>query len=188
MIKEILRDIFGFKSADCEEIGLVDAANETVFRQKLETVKSKWDQLELNNRLVKKDEQVVPSFHQWFVDEKADTMVKCMLADVRTKAGMGCNPDHFYTNTCESMNSTLKRRTEFKSQDVRPFVEKMLELTEAQETLTKKAVIRNDRWRFRDEYKHLEVDHDKWFSMTVSAQQRHFSSVYNESLNQSCSR
>ena len=72
-------------------------------------------------------------------------MVKCMTADVRTKAGMGCNPDHFYTNTCESMNSSSKRKTEFKAQDVRPFVEKMLELTEAQEILIKKAVIRSDR-------------------------------------------
>lgn len=87
-------------------------------------MKSKWDRLELNNRLVKKDKVFTPDFHQWFINEKADTMVKCMIADVRTKAGMGCNPDHFTL-----LYSTLKRRTEFKAQDVRPFVEKMLELT-----------------------------------------------------------
>ena len=57
-----MRDIFGFKSTDCEEIGLVDSPNETIFQQKLETVKSKWDQLELNNRLVKKDEVFTPDF------------------------------------------------------------------------------------------------------------------------------
>lgn len=122
-----------------------------------------------------------PEFHRWFVEEKSDTMIRCMIIDARKKAGMGCNPDHFYTNTCELMNSTIKNRTDFKMNDVRPFVEKMLQLTQAQKNL-RKEVIRNDRWRFRAEYKHFEVDLDKWFSMSVKSQKQHLNVVCSEPL------
>ena len=59
------------------------------------------------------------------------------------------------------MNSTLKARTDYKAQDLQQFVDKMFKLHQAQENLLKKAVLRNDRWRFRDEYEHLEIDSDK---------------------------
>ena len=36
-----------------------------------------------------------PEFHDWFIREKADVIVNCMLPDVRTKAGLGENPDIF---------------------------------------------------------------------------------------------
>ena len=110
VIKEIVRDIFGVSSVEEQEIGPVDSPNESAFRKKLDEVKSRWDHLEMNNRLVKKDEVLNPEFHHWFVSEKADTMINCMIADVRQKAGMGHDPDHFYTNTCESMNSTIKKQ------------------------------------------------------------------------------
>ena len=58
----------------------------------------------------------------------------------------------------------------------------MLVLTQAQENLLRKAVIRNDRWRFRAEYKHLEVDLDKWFSMSFKSQMYHLNIVYSELL------
>ena len=35
---------------------------------------------------------------------------------IREKAGMGSNPDPFYTNMCESMNCTLKRCSGFTAQ------------------------------------------------------------------------
>ena len=179
VIKEIVRDIFGVSSVEEQEIGPVDSPNESAFRKKLDEVKSRWDHLEMNNRLVKKDEVLNPEFHHWFVSEKADTMINCMIADVRQKAGMGHDPDHFYTNTCESMNSTIKNRTDFKPHDFRPFVKKMFQLAEAQESLLRKAVIHSDRWK---EYEHLEVDQDKWFSMSIKTQKIHLSRVYSEQL------
>ena len=52
----------------------------------------------------------------------------------------------------------------------------MYEFVQAQESLLRKAVIRNDRWLFRDEYKHLEVDTDKCFTLTERTQKQHFTS------------
>ena len=95
---------------------------------------------------------------------------------------MGNSPDHFYTNLCESMNNILKNRTDFKPHDVRSFVTKIYDLVEAQDSLIRKAVIRSDRWRFRQEYHHLEVDQDKWFTMNEQAQKKHLQRVYAEPL------
>ena len=171
--EEILRDIFGLVIENEHQLGLVDSNDEADFRQKLDGVKQKWDEMELEHRLCHKDEVIEAEFRKWFVQEKASTMIFCMLSDVRQKAGMGNSPDHFYTNLCESMNNTLKNRTDFKPHDVRPFVTKMYNLVEAQDSLIRKAVIRSDRWRFWQEYNHLEVDQDKWFTMNEKAQKKH---------------
>ena len=164
-MKEITRDIFGLSLPTERQLGLVDSQNEIDFKEKLAALKPIWDQIEIQNRLCQKHKTVTPEFHRWFVQEKSQMMTKCMIRDVRERAGMGRNPDHFYTNICESMNSTLKKRTDFKPHDIRPFVDKVFELVQAQESLLRKAVIRCDRWRFREEYRHLEVDQDKWFTM-----------------------
>jgi hypothetical protein len=58
----------------------------------------------------------------------------------------------------------------FKSQDVRPFVDKVYELVESQELRLRKAAFRNDRWHLRPEYQHLKIDQNKWFNMTERSQ------------------
>lgn len=58
----------------------------------------------------------------------------------------------------------------------------MYNLVEAQDSLIRKAVICSDRWRFRQEYHHLEVDQDKWFTMNEQAQKKHLQRVYEEPL------
>ena len=68
------------------------------------------------------------SFITGFLSEKADIIVKCMLPGIRKKAGLGEEPDHFYTNMSESLNNILKSRTEYKEQEFRSFVEKMYDL------------------------------------------------------------
>ena len=49
-------------------------------------------------------------------------------------------------------------------------------------SLLKKAVLRNDRWRFRSEYKHLQIDSDKWFSLRKKMQKAHIKKVLSEPL------
>ena len=182
IVRDILRDIFGLSLDTEQQLGLVDVQNEIKFREKLEIVKPRWNKLECDHKLTEQGKFVEPQFHEWFVKEKADTMIQCMINDVRVKAGMGSDPDHFYTNMCESMNKTLKQRTDFKPNDAGPFIDKMFELVEAQEKLLRKAVIRSDRWRFREEYMHLEVDQDKWFTMNEKSQKRHMGKVYSAVL------
>ena len=121
-------------------------------------------------------------FHKWFTGKKLHDIAKCMLKNVRVKAGMGQKPDHFYTNTSESMNKTLEERTDYKAQGLRQFIDKMFIFHKAQENLIKKAVLRNDRWRFRNEYEHLEMDSDKWFSISEKMQKAHIKKVLSEPL------
>jgi len=83
---------------------------------------------------------------------------------------------------CESMNKTLKYRTDYKEQELHTFVEKMCTFTQAQENLLPKAVIRSDCWPFYCEYKHLEIHFDKWFMLSEKAQQNHMKKVLTESL------
>ena len=82
----------------------------------------------------------------------------------------------------ESLNNILKSRTEYKEQEFRSFVEKMYDFVQSQESLLRKAVIRADRWRFREEYRHLEVDTYKWVAMSEKAQKAHLKKVYSEPL------
>ena len=133
------RDIFGLFLDTEIQHGLVDSENEADFREKLEVLKSRWDALERQHRFTQKSEVVNPEFHRWFVEQKADIMARCMLRVVREKAGMGHPPDHFYTNLSESINSTLKNRMDFKPHDVRPFIDKVYGLVEAQENHLRKS-------------------------------------------------
>ncbi|MBC6401887.1 MAG: hypothetical protein GDA37_12950 [Ekhidna sp.] len=183
IIKDIIHDVMGVQIGSDKYQGLVDANDEEDFQEKLCLLKDRWDKFESSHRSVPQHTQsFLPEFYSWFRSEKADVVVKCMLPDVRKKAGLGDEPDHFYTNMSESLNNILKNRTEYKEQEFRSFVEKMYDFVQSQESLLRKAVIRADRWRFREEYRHLEVDTDKWFAMSEKAQKVHLKKVYSEPL------
>lgn len=179
VIKEITKDIFGFVTSEEKQLGLVDSPNEEVFREQLEMLKFRWNELEVQNCLSPNGVELQPVFHKWFTDEKSNIVVSCMLKNIRVTAGMGKDPEHFYTNMSESLNKTLKERTDYKAQDLRLFVNKMLKFHHAQESLLKKAIIKCDRWRFREEYNHLEIDSDKWFTMN---EKQHVKRVLSEPL------
>ena len=133
VIKEVVQDIMGVQIGSDKYQGLVDAADEKDFREKLCLLM--WNEFESSNRSVPQGKSFEPEFFNWFVKEKADVIVNCMLPDIRKKAGLGEEPDHFFTNMCESMNSILKSRTEYQELEFRSFVEKMYEFVQAQEGL-----------------------------------------------------
>jgi len=78
-------------------------------------------------------------FYEWFVA----VIATCMLPEVCKKAGLGEHPDPFYTNMCESINKTLKSRTDYKEHELHPFVDKMYAFVESQENVIRKMVIRS---------------------------------------------
>ena len=182
IVKEIVHDIIGVTIGSDNFKGLVDAANEQDFREKLCDLKERWNQFEIHHHSVPQGKSIQPVFYDWFVAEKANVVVDCMLPEVRKKAGLGEHSDPFYTNMCESMNNTLKSRTDYKEHELRPFVDKMYSFVESQENLIRKEVIRNDRWRFRQEFQHLEVDSDKWFSLSEKAQKSHINKMLTASV------
>ena len=86
-----------------QHVGLVDCIDEKEFRSKLEVLQSRRNTLELQNRFFHQRVVMDPEFHKW---KHHMLWLRCMLKNVRIKAGMGQVPEHFYTNMCESMNST----------------------------------------------------------------------------------
>ena len=70
----------------------------------------------------------VKNFKLNFIHGKADVIAKCILPGIWMKAGLGENPDHFFTNMCKSMNKTLKCRTDYKEHELRTFVKKCMHL------------------------------------------------------------
>ena len=155
-------------------LGLVDAVSEKDFREKLCALKDRWEKFEYMHRSVPQGKEYQAEFHTWFVTEKANVVAKCMLHGVRKKAGLGDNPDHFFTNMCESMNKTLKCHTNYKEH---------LSLKKCMHLCShRKIFFRNDHWRFRQEYQHLEVDADKWFTLSEKAQQAHIRKILTELL------
>ena len=98
-----------------QQLGLVDSDNDVEFREKFELLNNRWIDSEFDYQLAQKDQVIVPKFHRWFVEEKADVMASCMLRDVRAEARMRQKSDHFHTNIRESMNSTLKSQTNNKT-------------------------------------------------------------------------
>ena len=65
--------------------GLVDADDEKDFQEKLCSLKQRWDAFESLHRCVTHGKSVQPEFYNWFVSEKVDIVVKCMLPGIRKK-------------------------------------------------------------------------------------------------------
>ena len=122
-MKEIPHDIMGVTVGTDRFKGLVDAANEQYFREKLCDLKERWTRSESHHHSVAQGKSIQPMFYEWFDTEKAD-MVKCELPEICKKAE---NPDPIYTNMCESMNNPLNSRTDYKEHELQlhPFVDKM---------------------------------------------------------------
>ena len=53
-----------------------------------------------------------------------DTMLRC----VREECGMGCPPDIVTTNASESVNAVLKRKVDYKRNELPVFIDKLKEL------------------------------------------------------------
>ena len=85
------------------EHGLADSPSEAAFRLALENVKEKWNNLE---RSCKSGESA-PLLHSWFKEHKAEN-IRCVLPDVRHRAGLN-NPLALFTTNCsESLNNVIK--------------------------------------------------------------------------------
>ena len=64
--------------------GLVDAANEQDLREKMCDLKERWEWSERHRHSIPQVNQF-NLFYEWFVTEKADAVVKCMLPEVYKK-------------------------------------------------------------------------------------------------------
>ena len=146
---EIVKDILG--SPLQLQHGLVDSKSIESMDEMLERFESRWNEFE-------KPYNSPPSFHSWFMIHSHDIVAKCMLQDVRVKAGLGCPPSPYYTNEVESKNRVLKEEVQYKSSQLPDFVDKMRGLMEEQRREIERAVISAGEYRLREEYRKLAVE------------------------------
>ena len=151
--------------------GLVDAESESAFYVQLEDFKNSIATKEIENPGASK------GFFEWFCQHKVDTIVSGMLKPVRQEAGLGLPPSTFTTNTCESINAVLKRKVDFKKNELPTFVTHLKQLAEEQEREVERTVVGRGKYQFVEEYQFLEVKEVDWFRMTKEQRKKHMHKV-----------
>ena len=102
-----------------------------------------------------------------------DTMLRC----VREECGLGCPPDIFTTNASESVNAVLKRKVDYKQNELPVFIDKLKELVQEQQCEVERAVIDRSKYRFKEQYRFLEIPESKWFMINTEQRRSHLSQV-----------
>ena len=76
-------------------------------------------------------------FFDWFVQHKVEMITSGMLQPMREDAGLGFPPASFTTNACESLNAMLKRKVNYKKNELPAFVDHLKSLIDEQERVGK---------------------------------------------------
>ncbi len=163
---EILNDIFGWRVESTLLTGLVDSGSIPLFEQKLTHLQAKWKLHDVDD-----DQGPVTRFCTWFQTYKVEVIRDAMLPHVREQAGLGTPPDHFYTNTSESVNKVIKTKVDYKRNELLQFVNKLHDLVVEQQREAEKAVVGCGKY-----YIHcsdLEIPQSQWFTMSRDQRRQH---------------
>ena len=129
-------DIFGKQTGSHFEAGLVDSESENVFRNALSKLQYRWNNLERS---------CIPSsselqFYVWICKFKAEDTIKCVLPEVRFRAGAdpGCL---FTTISSESINHVIKQEVEWKENKLPQLISHLKTITAQHQAELEKAVV-----------------------------------------------
>ena len=97
-------------------------------------------------------------FVDWFNVHKSNHIKKSMLRPVRERAGLGKPPVAFTTN------AVLKRKVNYKRNELPVFLEKIKELIREQDSEIEKAVIDHGKYMINPEFKRFSKTEEEWFT------------------------
>lgn len=145
----IINDIFGSG-------GLVMADSVEDYRDHLDALTSKWDDLEF------KDTKKTPSFSTYFRQYKSSDILNHVSAKASRAAGFG---DSVQTNNVpESANALLKRWQGFSSKDMSTFIDDVKELIDKQKSDVRRAFLGLESpYVVRTEYRRYEKSPSEFF-------------------------
>ena len=166
----MLDDIFGQQQGNTFLEGLVDSENEDDFELKLDVLQKRWADIEVRHNTKQ-------GFFSWFLKNKVEIMKNTMLKNIRQDAGLGSPPQVFTTNASETTNSIIKAHVSHKPSELMDFVQHLKDIVDEQEHEVERAIIRQGKYRFKDDYLHLEVSEDKWFGMSQEQRKAHIKKV-----------
>ena len=75
-------------------------------------------------------------------------------------------PEKFTTNASEYLNDILKRKVNFKKNELPTFVNLLRELVNEQDREVEHAIIGRRKYQFRKEFQYLKIAEADWFLMT----------------------
>jgi len=154
-----------------EDKGLVDAESGEELDETLLTIASVWDKREAEFSTIK------PSLYEWFCQYHAKEVRSSMIAPIRESAGLGNPPQHFTTNSNESMNKVIKQALHYEERNWDKFCDEMLALVKIQYQEMEKSVLRTGEYHFRSQFTYLEVPLSKWNNMSVEQREKHMKRV-----------
>ena len=172
-IKEILDNIFGVRQSDTFCEGLVDSVSEQDIGDKLMHLDKRWKQLQEMHHIEN-------SIYEWFVHYKVPIIKATMIKNIREEACLGVPPEPFTTNASETINSVIKSHVEYKKSQLTEFIAKLRQYLEVG-----RAVIGRGKYKFKEEYAHLEVEESKWFKMDKQQCEVYLQRVTSQSVSKS---
>ena len=92
-----------------------------------ESIKDKWNSIVLPNLSATIEEH---SFHSWFVKNIARYIGKYMVTNIRGRNGLSCD---FSTNESESLNTKLRRETNYRANELELFLSIVKDVYDTQE-------------------------------------------------------
>ena len=103
VIREYVKDIFGWRDHDTIYEGLVDCIDAQSFNSQLLQLQCKWDDRE---KLAFSDRvKYTPGFYTWFVANKSEDFCNHTLKGLQKDVGLGSPPMPYFTNASESINA-----------------------------------------------------------------------------------
>ena len=166
-VVEIIEKIFGKLVGGVFSEGIVDAESEDEFFEKLEELKELISEREIHGSGIR------TGFFDWLSQYKAENIVSGMLKPVRREAGLGNPPLRFTTNASKSVNAMLKRKVDYKKNELHVFINHLKQVVDEQEKEVERAVISRGKYKFHPDYTHLEIKESEWFKMTKDQREKH---------------
>ena len=105
---------------------------------------------------------------------KRNIMKKCMIAERRTRCGLGNPPDEYNQNANECMNSVLKRLKSFKKLTVKETIELIQNEVKNHQEHTKLVLIGKGQWRICQQFKSdLKISEEEYSKLTSEKRKRY---------------
>jgi hypothetical protein len=175
--KEFLGDIFGRQIGSHFQKGLIDSDSAETFYSATASLEKRWSNLERSSS--SSALTLNTEFHKWFLKYKVEDIIRCVLPEVRAKAGLDvmCK---FTTNNSESLNNVIKQEVQWQESKLPVLIEHLQNIVVQHESELEKAVVQCGEWYFLSQYKHLEIEEKVWFTeMDAKAKEKHMKKVKN---------
>jgi hypothetical protein len=159
IIQLYTQDVFGRDSQDGVHFeGLVDCSSEEDFLSQLRRLKPIWDKRDLQF-------SAEAHFYEWFRKFKMEDFIKGTLREIREKAGLGCPPKAYYTNSNEAINRILKEAVQWKKSPLPEFINKMKAVVDQQKSEMEKAIISTGEYSLKPQFDGLKIEQSLFYRM-----------------------